>query len=80
MFDAIHNCPEAENFPLVHPAHVMYTIAHFTFGVGILDAILFACYLGIVPTIYRWYKRCGITRLYLKADIERREQERVVAC
>lgn len=42
MFDAIHNCPEAENFLLVHPAHVMYTIAHFTFGVGILDAGFFS--------------------------------------
>lgn len=37
--------PEAENFSSVHPVHVMYTIEHFTFGMGILDADFFSCLL-----------------------------------
>lgn len=81
MPDAIHNCPEAENFPtLVHPAHVMYNSTFYVWCGNIRCWFLFACYLGIVLTTYRWHKRCGITRLYLKADIERKEQESVVAC
>jgi len=36
LSDTIHHC--AKNFPSVHPVHVMYTIEHFTFGMGILDA------------------------------------------
>lgn len=44
-------------FPSAHPVHVMYTIEHFTFGMGIRRFFSLVTW-ALVPTIYYWRKRC----------------------
>lgn len=57
----------------------MYTIEHFTFDMRILEADFFSLVTwALYPRYITTHKRCGIT-LCLKADVERKEQENVVA-